>query len=76
MRRLMPLIWSMTLRALFWLSQKPGAATRSSSSSSCRVWAGTSKIPPEFAQAAFEGGGVVGLEVGENGFVAIVHGWV
>jgi hypothetical protein len=35
---------------------------------------GTSKIPPELAQAAFEGGGVIGLEVCENGFVAIVHG--
>lgn len=61
MRRLMPLIWSMTLRALFWLSQKPGAVTRSSSSESWRVWLGTSKIPPEFAEAAFEGVGIVGL---------------
>ena len=71
---LIVLIRSMTFRALSWLSQKSGAVSFSSCSASSDFSVGTSKIPPERAEAALERLGIEGLHVGDDG-LAVVHGF-
>ena len=53
---------SMTFLAAFWLSQKPVAVILCSSADNSSVSLGTSKIPPEFGQAAFKARHVERLE--------------
>jgi hypothetical protein len=70
---LMTFVRSIVFRAAFASSQKPGAPMRSSSMASSSFNFGTSKIPPELPQTGLEGGGVEGLEVGEDGLAGGFH---
>ena len=63
----------MTFFAAFWLSQKPVSVILCSRADNSSVSLGTSKIPPEFAQAAFKARHVERLEVGQYGLVGLFH---